>query len=393
MSKRLLLADDSITIQKVIGITFANEDYQLDIVDNGDDALEHALAQKPDIVLADVYMPGRNGYELCAAIKEDPSLSGVQVMLLTGTFEPFDEGKAVQAGADGWISKPFESQALIDRVEELLAKAAEQPAPLAPAPPSAEPDVEEEPAEPVDEPLADGDDDIWGDVSFDEDDLVSEVATEGLADMEEEPAPPSGAGDEVEAAWEEAGDDIFDLADEDIIDEADLLEDFAETEPGSVEPVEEIAAAAGGNEPAAQIAGEAEFVVEEEPAEEEPLELQEEPFFTEAEAFDEVSLDAGWETLDAQEEAPAEVAAALEPPAGAPEPSELQAPTAGEDLGVSQAPALDEQEVSRIVEKIATQVVERLAGTLLERIAWEVVPDLAESLIKDEIRRIKAGVQ
>ena len=117
MSRKLLLADDSITIQKVIGITFANEDYQLAIVDNGDAALEKARAERPDLILADVFMSGKNGYEVAAAVKQDPALQGVPVLLLAGTFEPFDEEKAVSSGADSWISKPFESQALIAKVE------------------------------------------------------------------------------------------------------------------------------------------------------------------------------------------------------------------------------------------------------------------------------------
>ncbi|MBW6513000.1 MAG: response regulator [Desulfuromonadaceae bacterium] len=134
MGKKLLLADDSITIQKVVGITFAHEDYVLTIVDNGDDALQKAQADRPDLILADVYMPGKNGYELCSAIKQDPSLAGVPVLLLAGTFEPFDEGKAKACGADAWIPKPFESQALIDQVEALLSAAPVAPAPVAPAP-------------------------------------------------------------------------------------------------------------------------------------------------------------------------------------------------------------------------------------------------------------------
>ena len=100
-------------ITKVIGITFANEDYELVVVDNGDAALQKAQENRPDLVLADVYMPGKNGYELCSAVKSDASLQGVPVLLLAGTFEPFDEEKARAAGADDWISKPFESQALI----------------------------------------------------------------------------------------------------------------------------------------------------------------------------------------------------------------------------------------------------------------------------------------
>jgi CheY-like chemotaxis protein len=134
MSRKLLLADDSITIQKVIGITFAHEDYQLTVVDNGDTALQKARQNRPDLVLADVFMPGKNGYELCAAIKGDPLLAHVPVLLLSGTFEPFDEQKAREAGADSWISKPFESQALIERVEGLLNR----PQPTAiPVPPPA----------------------------------------------------------------------------------------------------------------------------------------------------------------------------------------------------------------------------------------------------------------
>ncbi|MBE0596977.1 MAG: response regulator, partial [Desulfuromonadales bacterium] len=109
MSKKLLLADDSITIQKVIGITFANEDYELCVVDNGDAGFDKTRSERPDLVLADVFMPGKNGYELCAAIKRDPALRHIPVLLLTGTFEPFDEAKAKAAGADSWIAKPFES--------------------------------------------------------------------------------------------------------------------------------------------------------------------------------------------------------------------------------------------------------------------------------------------
>src|SRR5262245_36908246 len=134
MPKTLLLADDSVTIQKVVGITFANEDVELVTVDNGDDALTRARQVKPDLVLADIGMPGLNGYELCAAIRRDPNLSHIPVLLLTGTFETYDEAKAHEVGASGHIAKPFEAQALVDRVFQLLSQAA-KPAPKpAPAP-------------------------------------------------------------------------------------------------------------------------------------------------------------------------------------------------------------------------------------------------------------------
>ena len=73
MTKTLLLADDSVTIQKVVGITFANEDVHLVTAPDGDDALRKARELKPDLVMADIGMPGLDGYELCAAIRPGPS--------------------------------------------------------------------------------------------------------------------------------------------------------------------------------------------------------------------------------------------------------------------------------------------------------------------------------
>jgi CheY-like chemotaxis protein len=132
MPKTLLLADDSVTIQKVVGISFASEDVTLIAVDNGDDALERAREERPDAILADVVMPGRNGYEVCEAVKSDPALAHIPVLLLTGTFETFDAERASAVGAAGHIAKPFEAQALVDRVKELFT-ANSGPAPT-PAP-------------------------------------------------------------------------------------------------------------------------------------------------------------------------------------------------------------------------------------------------------------------
>jgi len=130
MPKTLLLADDSVVIQKLVGLSFANEDVELTTTDNGDDAIAKARELKPDLVLADVVMPGKNGYEVCETIKADPELRHIPVLLLTGTFEAFDENRARSAGSDGHITKPFEAQALVDRVTDLLARAPAEP-PLA----------------------------------------------------------------------------------------------------------------------------------------------------------------------------------------------------------------------------------------------------------------------
>src|SRR5204862_91293 len=90
----LLLADDSVTIQRVIELTFADEDVQVIAVSDGDQAIARLDANPPDIVLADIGMPGKDGYEVAAHIKKSPKLSHIPVVLLTGAFEPVDQARA-----------------------------------------------------------------------------------------------------------------------------------------------------------------------------------------------------------------------------------------------------------------------------------------------------------
>lgn len=190
MGFRLLLADDSTTIQKVVQLTFAGEACELSVAGDGDEAFSLAAQIVPDVVLADVHMPGKNGYELCAALKQHPLLKAVPVLLLAGSFEPFDEGLARAAGADGWIEKPFESQTLVDRVYRLLGG----PPPVAERTdefifeemagnlPSFE-FIDESPAEAV---AADEEDDVY---PLAVEDIVSDVPFAPAA-AAEEPSPP-----------------------------------------------------------------------------------------------------------------------------------------------------------------------------------------------------------
>lgn len=154
MAQKLLLADDSVTIQRVIELTFADEDIHVIAVSDGDEAIARIDADPPDIVLADVGMPGRDGYEVAAHVKGSPRLAHIPVVLLTGAFEPVDQQRAAQVGSDGVLAKPFEPQLVITRVRELLersrgngtpvAQAAETAAPVtaeAPAPPAAAPEA------------------------------------------------------------------------------------------------------------------------------------------------------------------------------------------------------------------------------------------------------------
>jgi CheY-like chemotaxis protein len=122
VSHTLLLADDSVTIQRVIELTFADEDVNVVAVSNGDEAIAVMDRTPPDIVLADVGMPGRNGYEVAEHIRDTPRLAHIPIVLLTGAFEPIDQAKATSAGCDGVLAKPFEPQIVIGRVKELLSK-------------------------------------------------------------------------------------------------------------------------------------------------------------------------------------------------------------------------------------------------------------------------------
>ena len=119
----LLLADDSVTIQRVIELTFADEGIRVIAVGDGESAIARINQERPDIVLADVGMPGVDGYQVATHVKRSPAASQVPVLLLTGAFEPIDEDRARETGCDGVLVKPFEPRQLIKTVRELLAGA------------------------------------------------------------------------------------------------------------------------------------------------------------------------------------------------------------------------------------------------------------------------------
>jgi CheY-like chemotaxis protein len=470
MSKKLLLADDSITIQKVIQITFAHEDYELSITDNGDAALAKAREIKPDLVMADVYMPGKNGYELATAIKQDPALQHVPVLLLAGSFEPFDEEKAISCKADAWIEKPFESQNLIDKVAELLDAAQAAPQPQVPEPvtaevadvafdefalaeplaaepamtteqedPFADISFEEETPATEPEPVAAADD--WSDVLseppaeqvVEEANAVAEGAAPEVADdfgfVEEQPAAADAITPKAETtavdtdfdAFDMDGEEILPLDDEDILGAEDLEpvmeeqtltpwsraetedDDFfagpAEEEITFEESLTEEPQAPVFFEESPSSADEAAFVEEasdfvfEEPAlveeaseftVEEPALVEEtnDFVFEEPVLVEEASEFTVEEPAFVAEPEPAEEPAAFI----APEPAAITA--AAVDVEAKTA-AMSESEIEEIIERVVTKVVEKLAGSILEKVAWEVVPDLAENLIREEIRKIK----
>ncbi|MBI5681681.1 MAG: response regulator [Deltaproteobacteria bacterium] len=120
MTGKILLADDSVTIQKVVSLILADTEYELVSVSDGNSAIEKICETKPDMVIVDAAMPGKNGYEVCKYVKNTSSLKHIPVLLLTGTFEPINEEEAKRAGVDDSIVKPFDSQELIDKITNLF---------------------------------------------------------------------------------------------------------------------------------------------------------------------------------------------------------------------------------------------------------------------------------
>jgi CheY-like chemotaxis protein len=154
VSKRtLLLADDSVTIQKVVNLTFADEGIDVITVGDGDSAMEKISQISPDVVLADVHMPGLSGYQICEILRQNPVTREMPVVLLVGSFEPFDESEAARVGANAYLTKPFQSiRQLVSQVTELMdaseAKsedmgAATEPSAAAPEPEKESPDLDD----------------------------------------------------------------------------------------------------------------------------------------------------------------------------------------------------------------------------------------------------------
>jgi CheY-like chemotaxis protein len=148
---KILVADDNSNIQKMVGLALKDQGIDVVAVGNGEAAVRKISDVRPDLVLADVFMPVRNGYEVCNYVKQDSALSHIPVILLVGAFDPLDEQEAQRVGADGVLKKPFvPPDPLISMVKSALTRAgviigAAETAPPPPPPPVATARVEPPP--------------------------------------------------------------------------------------------------------------------------------------------------------------------------------------------------------------------------------------------------------
>jgi CheY-like chemotaxis protein len=414
MIRRILLADDSLTIQKVVELTFADTDFEVYAVSSGDELIARLPEVRPDIVICDIIMPGRDGYDVCQTIKSDSEYLHLPVVLLTGTFEPFDRDRALAVGCSEIITKPFEAKRLVEAVEKLtsgagaphqLTSTRQESDPyddgrVTPPLPITAPDVladVETDDDPTDAAITAEIDDSEPIPETDDDGLeftatgFSEMLIAGRERAEKALDPPAdglefdldtdgGDATEPEAA---SSLDTSDFHGEEIdaqipigtaeddpfatppVHGAEMWEDVAETKPFPTDDDEPVF-----DEPApesdldrnlttpinvAQVMGSADG----------PLPPGDESQ-TVASVVDEVDF-SNADTQDFGDQP--------EQPPMAPEP-------------VDGVLGLSDEDVDRIARRLLD-----LAGDRIDRIAWEVLPDMAEIVVRERVREIEAEVE
>jgi len=121
MAKTILIVEDEETILELLLEIFGDlGDCRVICARDGEEALRVARGNNPDIILLDVRLPGINGHDVCKSVKSDPAMSHTKVLMISGMAQNSDWQKAREAGADGYIIKPFSSIELVEKVEELL---------------------------------------------------------------------------------------------------------------------------------------------------------------------------------------------------------------------------------------------------------------------------------
>ena len=388
-----MLADDSAAVQKVIELTFADEGMQVFSVSDGQAALDKLEQLTPDVVLADAFMPGLSGYELCRSIKDDQRFAQIPVMLLISSFAPFDEAEAQRAGADDIVTKPFQSiRQLVSRVDSLLSGRSPSPdsanSPAADQSSQAEPETAAIPVE----------------VESDEPHVTVLVeAAQMDSALPHDPTPGGACAPDIE----------FQTADTARLDQtateagAGVSEDTLEIEPQfddrQVHEVERQV------EPAQAYAYTSDMSMNETVTSNEPmrprfndalLDLDESEFAASA-ITDDVILDLDMDEsapVDHQttpwsepEVEPVEAVAEAEPPvpveiAEEPVPVVAETMTAPVEARVAEGASAGGQELSAdAINAIARRVIEQMSDKVVREIAWEVVPQLSELLIKKKL--------
>ena len=120
MSKKVLIADDEQNIVISLEFLMKREGYQVEVANDGEEAVRRIRASRPDLVLLDVMMPKKSGFEVCQEIRSDPEMAGVRILMLTAKGRDTEVAKGLALGADAYMTKPFSTRELVDKVRNLL---------------------------------------------------------------------------------------------------------------------------------------------------------------------------------------------------------------------------------------------------------------------------------
>lgn len=337
MTRKMLLADDSITIQKVVELVLAEEGFEIKAVNNGEEALAAIETFQPDVVLADIEMPKMNGYQLCEKLKAHPLTKNVPVILLSGAFEPLDEELARHVKADSFVIKPFESQELISKINAALVSASTM-AETAEAVEAVEAEVAE---------AVGAEEDLWAM------EAVEGVSVETPAGIEEVSAEEEvSIAQALEAAEQEAG--VFEVEEEAEVEAEEMtVEDIAVPQVFKEQVIPAPAKVQVRKEtPEIQI-----------PSKEELISLFKK-------AVDE-RVAAALSSIDIKNVMLESLMPVLK--------------DSVEKILWEMAPELTDKLVKEVLQSSLASL-----GKEVEKIMWETVPDIAETLISKEIEKIKS---
>jgi len=120
-TKQILIVDDSPTELKLIASSFTGAGYDIITAGDGEEAVQKAMAEKPDVIVLDVIMPKMNGFQACRKIKSTPEIQHIPIIILTSKKEKSDEFWGKKQGADKYLTKPFESEELLEAVAEYIS--------------------------------------------------------------------------------------------------------------------------------------------------------------------------------------------------------------------------------------------------------------------------------
>lgn len=406
MPKKLLLAEDSLTIRKVFELALSRSDIAITAVDNGEDAVRLAGEISPDLVVADLTLPGKNGFAVAAELRAMEKTEKIPVLILSGTLVPLDEARFKASGARGVLFKPFESRELLENIERLLREGTAAPESRKPqeAPAVDERwdfsdvlgEIEAETGKPAAPAPAAREGLLPGAIlpggartppPFNEFDVSIDEIEGRARDFSAEPPPPASVPKVEHMESDLPGDspppvtDLSPALDEvEEIEEIDHLEDVEVPLPPTDAVSTETPASlrilpAATAQPVAEEPG---------PAVDEPVPAP--PSVAEPAVAEH----------PVEESHPAPPASLIAPPDAGSRPGDAEL----REFFAGRAAEIFRTVASEAVEKVMWEMTDRLAAEFsaklresVEAVAWEVIPSTAEALIREEIARIrgKAG--